>query len=113
MISSRKGVNREAIGRQKWDPGEKHVKIHIVLEVKSMMYQNIQKSEIENPLKNLCNFDDFEPLGGPRSQNTHNFLLFFDDLELAPGIRGSPRNPRKWCQEVLLRPHLHTRRGPG
>ena len=43
MISSRKGVNREAIGRQKWDPGENNVKIHIVLDVKSKMYQNIQK----------------------------------------------------------------------
>ncbi len=33
---------------------------------------------------------------------------------------GCPRLPaaaraclRKWCQELLLRPHLHTRRGPG
>ncbi len=58
----------------------------------------------------MCIFNDFEPLGGPISQKTHKFLLFFDDLELAPGIRGCPR---KWCQEVLLRPHLHTRRGPG
>ena len=31
IISSRKGVNREAIGRQKWDPGEKNIKIHIIL----------------------------------------------------------------------------------
>ena len=43
MILSRKGVNREVIGRQKWDPGEKNVKIHIVLYVKSKMYENIQK----------------------------------------------------------------------
>ena len=59
MISSRKGVNREAIGRQKWDPGEKHVKIHIVLEVKSKMYENNQKylrmCKIENHI-NYCVF---------------------------------------------------------
>ena len=55
MISSRKGVNREAIGRQKWDPGEKNIKIHIVLEVKSKMYENMQKylkmCKIENHIK--------------------------------------------------------------
>ena len=45
MISSRKGVNREVIGRQKWDPGEKHIKINFVLEVKSKMYENIQKNQ--------------------------------------------------------------------
>ena len=37
-------------------------------------------------------------------------LISIDSIE-PPGT--FPRNPRKWCQEVLLRPHLHTRRGPG
>ena len=27
--------------------------------------------------------------------------------------RGSPAYPRKWCQEPLLGPHLHTHRGSG
>ncbi len=43
MISSRKGVNREPIGRHKWDPGEKNIKIHSVLEVRSKMCENMQK----------------------------------------------------------------------
>ena len=45
------------MGRQKWDPGEKLVKIHIVLEVTSKMYVNIQKylkmCKIENHI-NYC-----------------------------------------------------------
>ena len=52
MIPSRKGVNREAIGSQKWDPGENNAKIHIVLQVKSKMYQNIQKYLKMSKIKN-------------------------------------------------------------
>ena len=37
--------------------------------------------------KKLSNFDDFEPLGGPISQKINKFLMFFDDLEFAPGFR--------------------------
>ena len=52
-------AEKGSIGRQKWDPGEKNVKIHIVLEVKSKMYQNIQKylkmCKIENHI-NYCVF---------------------------------------------------------
>ena len=31
----------------------------------------------------------------------------------ASGSPGSPAYLRKWCQEPLLGPHLHTRRGSG
>jgi len=49
-------------------------------------------------------------------------LISIDTLEppgiipRCPGCPRSPRcprNPRKWCQEVPLRPHLHTHRGSG
>jgi len=32
---------------------------------------------------------------------------------ILPRLPPAPRIPRKRCQEPLLRPHLHTRRGPG
>ena len=52
--------------------------------------------KIEIHLKS-CIFYDFEPLGGPRSQKTHKFLLFFDDLEFAPGIPGIRGSGVKKC----------------
>ena len=40
-----------------------------------------KKCKIENHLKTNVVFDDFEPLGGPISQKTHKFLMFFNDFE--------------------------------
>ncbi len=107
------------MGRQKWDPGEKNVKIHIVLEVTSKMYENIQKylkmCKIENH-KLLCIFDDFEFLGAcfpAENRSNHHFYRLRNSPGILQRIQRIQRIPRKWCQEVLLRPHLHTRRGPG
>ncbi len=56
---------------------------------------------------NSCVFvDDLEPFGGPRSQKTHKFLLFFNDLEFAPGFRRC--GVRKCSSDPT-----YTRRGPG
>jgi hypothetical protein len=120
MISSRKGVNREAIGRQKWDPGETNVKIHIVLEVKSNMYENMQKyfkmCKIENHI-NYCVFLMILNFWVPAFRPTIAQTLISIDWEIlplfSPGFLGILGILRKWCQEVLLRPHLHTRRGSG
>ncbi len=73
------------MGRQKWDPGEKHVKIHIVLEVKSKMYENMQKylkmCKIENHI-NYCVFlmifNFWEPAFRPKIAQT---LISIDSIE--------------------------------
>ena len=111
MISSRKGVNGEAIGRQKWDPGEKHVKIHIVLEVKSKMYENIQKylkmCKIENHI-NYCVFlmilNFWEPAFRPKIAQT---IISIDSIEPPGTFPRIPSDPvwipgsgvRKCCSD--------------
>ncbi len=69
---------------------------------------------VEHEFKNSMSFGT--PLSG-RTSLKPLFLSTQSSLpELSPGFPGSrlnPWNPRKWCQEVLLRVHLHTRRGPG
>ena len=103
------------MGRQKWDPGENNVKNHIVLEVKSTMYQNIQKyikmCKIEIPLKSsvflmILNF--WDPAFRSKIAQT---LISIDSIEppgtlpripRIPRIPGIPGIPGKWWHEVLL-----------
>jgi hypothetical protein len=60
--------------------------------------------------KKLSNFDDFEPLGGPISQKIYKFLMFFDDLEFAPG---SCQSSGSGVICYGSGPPFHTRRGSG